>query len=122
MTAYPRLIDLSGWMVVVLAGLLAIVALVGIAAVLYASSPSALSRAEQTLHETYYVIQPSRAAVVPFATCLVLACAVGFLGYSQTRQFVEPKVSIIEPDGAANGSQPIRSETNRASSAAGSRR
>jgi len=28
----------------------------------------------------------------------------------------------IEPDGAANGSQPIRSETNRTSSAAGSRR
>ena len=27
-----------------------------------------------------------------------------------------------EPDGAANGSQPIRSETNRTSSAAGSRR
>jgi hypothetical protein len=29
---------------------------------------------------------------------------------------------IIEPDGAANGSQPVRSVTNRASSAAGSRR
>ena len=29
---------------------------------------------------------------------------------------------IAEPDGAANGSQPIRSETNRTSSAAGSRR
>ena len=27
-----------------------------------------------------------------------------------------------EPDGAANGSQPIRSETNRTSGAAGSRR
>lgn len=29
---------------------------------------------------------------------------------------------ITEPDGASNGSQPIRSETNRTSSAAGSRR
>ena len=29
---------------------------------------------------------------------------------------------LAEPDGAANGSQPIRSETNRTSSAAGSRR
>src|SRR6266446_6320595 len=28
----------------------------------------------------------------------------------------------VEPNGAANGSQPIRSETNRTSSAAGSRR
>jgi len=32
------------------------------------------------------------------------------------------QTQIIEPDGAANGSQPIRSETNRTSSAAGSRR
>ncbi|MBE0540983.1 MAG: hypothetical protein IH623_06330 [Verrucomicrobia bacterium] len=31
-------------------------------------------------------------------------------------------LSSAEPDGPANGSQPIRSETNRASSAAGSRR
>jgi hypothetical protein len=30
--------------------------------------------------------------------------------------------SLVEPDGPANGSQPIRSETNRTSSAAGSRR
>jgi hypothetical protein len=29
---------------------------------------------------------------------------------------------MVEPDGPANGSQPIRPETNRASSAAGSRR
>jgi hypothetical protein len=32
------------------------------------------------------------------------------------------KEKIVEPDGSANGSQPIRSETNRTSSAAGSRR
>jgi hypothetical protein len=31
-------------------------------------------------------------------------------------------IKIAEPDGAANGSQPIRPETNRTSSAAGSRR
>jgi hypothetical protein len=31
-------------------------------------------------------------------------------------------IGFIEPNGAANGSQPIRSETNRTSSAAGSRR
>ena len=36
------------------------------------------------------------------------------------RNVTVPK--IAEPDGAANGSQPIRSETNRTSSAAGSRR
>lgn len=29
---------------------------------------------------------------------------------------------LVQPDGPANGSQPIRSETNRTSSAAGSRR
>ena len=33
-----------------------------------------------------------------------------------------PTASKAEPDGAANGSQPIRSETNRTSPAAGSRR
>ena len=34
----------------------------------------------------------------------------------------EVNVVKVQPDGAANGSQPIRSETNRTSSAAGSRR
>src|SRR5688500_12666941 len=105
MTTYPRLIDISGWMIVILAGLLAIIAVVGIVAVLYSSSPSALSRAEQTLHETHYVIQPSRTALVPFAICFILACGVGFLGYSQTRQFVEKRVSVIGSSGATNGSQ-----------------
>ena len=33
-----------------------------------------------------------------------------------------PVKSLVQPDGAANGSQPIRAETNRTSSAAGSRR
>lgn len=33
-----------------------------------------------------------------------------------------PYTPKVEPDGRANGSQPLRSETNRASSAAGSRR
>lgn len=35
---------------------------------------------------------------------------------------VLPMKTKVEPDGPANGSQPIRSETNRTSSAAGSRR
>ena len=34
----------------------------------------------------------------------------------------EKETNLTEPDGAANRSQPIRSETNRTSSAAGSRR
>jgi len=37
-------------------------------------------------------------------------------------EFVVKLDKEAEPDGAANGSQPIRSETNRTSSAAGSRR
>jgi len=40
--------------------------------------------------------------------------------YQQARERVRKEYS--EPDGAANGSQPIRSETNSTSSAAGSRR
>jgi hypothetical protein len=38
------------------------------------------------------------------------------------RERSERDTKIGEPDGAANGSQPVRSETNRTSSAAGSRR
>jgi hypothetical protein len=37
-------------------------------------------------------------------------------------QRVQAKYRKVEPDGPANGSQPFRSETNRTSSAAGSRR
>ena len=40
-------------------------------------------------------------------------------GPSSMRYYLKAKA---EPDGAANGSQPIRSETNRTSSATGSRR
>lgn len=39
-----------------------------------------------------------------------------------TKIVVEIRIDNSEPDGPANGSQPIRSETNRTSSAAGSRR
>jgi hypothetical protein len=41
---------------------------------------------------------------------------------SQWRIGIRPQVQSCELDGAANGSQPIRSETNRTSAAAGSRR
>ncbi len=43
---------------------------------------------------------------------------------SECVQFLRPKdiAPFAEPNGPANGSQPIRSETNRTSSAAGSRR
>jgi hypothetical protein len=37
-------------------------------------------------------------------------------------QPIENVLHAAQPDGPANGSQPIRSETNRTSSAAGSRR
>ena len=46
----------------------------------------------------------------------------GFGLTSHTNFSAEMELARAEPDGAANGSQPIRSETNRASSAAGSRR
>jgi hypothetical protein len=42
-------------------------------------------------------------------------------GYG-VRLLALPENLSVERDGAANGSQPIRSETNRTSSAAGSRR
>ena len=49
-----------------------------------------------------------------------------FFYLGEKMYFVKKQKSPVkpnsEPDGAANGSQPIRSETNRTSSAAGSRR
>jgi hypothetical protein len=48
--------------------------------------------------------------------------AFGRLPVTSFRRRVHHDMRIAEPDGAANGSQPIRSETNRTSSAAGSRR
>ena len=54
------------------------------------------------------------------ATCL-RQCTSQDFGTNRT-QWEKWIKENIEPDGAANGSQPIRSETNRTSSAAGSRR
>jgi len=49
-----------------------------------------------------------------------------FLEHIRQHEFRVRELPVLrengEPDGAANGSQPIRSETNRTSSAAGSRR
>ena len=108
MTTYPRLLDLAGWALVVLAGFVALVAIIGIISILYSSSPSAIAKAEQRLHETYYVIQPSRTTVIPFTGCLLLACLVGYVGYSMTYQSVKRKISAIESDGPPNTSQPFR--------------
>ena len=46
----------------------------------------------------------------------------GFALTGYTNFSVEMELTKAEPDGAANGSQPFRSETNATSSAAGSRR
>ncbi len=46
----------------------------------------------------------------------------GFALTGYTNFSAEMELTKAEPDGPANGSQPIRSETNRTSSAAGSRR
>jgi len=40
----------------------------------------------------------------------------------EKKRLLDARGKVAEPDGAANGSQPIRSETNRTSSAGGSRR
>jgi hypothetical protein len=121
MTAYPKLVDFSGWLLVGCAGLAAVIAIVGAGAVLYASSPSGIARAEQELHDVHYVVYPNWTAVFAFAICLLLACGIGFLGYSQTKQFVERRISTATDD-VANGNQPDGADRNGASPSTDSRR
>jgi hypothetical protein len=102
MTAFPKSIDLAAWAIVTLSGLIAIVAIAGIIAVLYSSSSSGLQRAQLQLHDAYYVMQPSRAAVIPFALCFLLSSLIGCLGYTQTRKFVERKISMVEQATSSN--------------------
>ena len=122
MTAYPKFVDLCGWLTFWLAFVLGIVAIAGVISVLYAASPSGVARAEQKLHEVYYVTQLEWTGVIPFVLCLLLACGVGFLGYSVTRRSVEDRISKVEPGGPANGSQPFGSGSIPDPSSAGSRR
>jgi hypothetical protein len=74
------------------------------------ASVSGIARVEASLHEVHYVIQPHWTAVFAFILCLLLACGIGFLGYSQTKHFVERKISLSEPNGPGNGSQRLRQE------------
>ena len=60
--------------------------------------------------KSHYVIHPHWTSVYVFLFCLLLACGIGFLGYSQTKHALERWMSNVEPDGAANGSQPVPSE------------
>jgi hypothetical protein len=108
MTAYPKFVDLCGWLTFWLAIILGIVAIAGIISVLYAASPSGLARAEQKLHLVHHVIQPNWTGVIPFVLCLLLACGVAFLGYSVTKRSVEHRISMVEPGSPANGSQEDR--------------
>lgn len=77
-----------------------------------------------------YVVETPRHSEVPnfalgaifFIGLGVLAQARGLVLVLTRREFGTRQKDGIEPDGAANGSQPIRSERNSTSSAAGSRR
>lgn len=110
MTEYPKVIDFAGWALVVLAGLMAVVAIIGALAVLYVNSPWGAARMQQRLHEVYYIVYPSWTAALIFLLCLGFACGIGVLGYSQTKRYVERRTANVEPIGPANGSQPFRSE------------
>ena len=52
----------------------------------------------------------------------ICALADGSVQGVSRERYEELRTNLGQPDGAANGSQPIRSETNRTSGAAGSRR
>lgn len=101
MTAYPKFVDLFGWIVVGLAVAVGLFSAGGIVAVLHASRASAVEQAQQQLHEVYYVIQPHRSAVIPFVLCFLLACGVGYFGYSVTKQSVERQIGKVEQSGSS---------------------
>ena len=96
MTAYPKLVDLFGWIVVCLAVSVGLVSAGGIVAVLHASSQTALEQGEQQLHDVYYVIQAHRSMAIPFVICFLMACGVGYFGYSVTKHSVERQISKVE--------------------------
>ena len=92
MTAYPKLVDLFGWIVVCLAVGVGLVSAGGIVAVLHASSQTSLEQ----LHDVYYVIQPHRSMAIPFVICFLMACGIGYCGYSVTKHSVERRISKVE--------------------------
>ena len=97
MTVYPKFVDLFGWMAVLLALGVGFVSALGIVAVLRASSPTAVEQTQEHLHHASYVIQLHRSAVIPFVICFLLACGVGYFGYSVTKHSVERRIAKVEP-------------------------
>ena len=68
-------------------------------------------------------VEPCRTKILSFLKERVLTPAAKRIARApQDATGLTAGKAMAEPDGAANGSQPIRSETNRTSSAAGSRR
>lgn len=102
MTVYPKFVDLFGWIAVFLAAGVALVSACGVVAVLDASSAIALEQAQERLHDVSYVIQPHRSAVIPFVLCFLLACGVGYFGYSVTKHSVERRITEVEQATRAN--------------------
>ncbi len=89
---YPKLLKFLGWAVMSLAGLLAILATVGMLAALQASSTSGRSAQRDALDHSHYAVQPDGSAGVIFALCPLLALGIGLLGYTQTQHFVERRL------------------------------
>jgi len=101
MTAYPKFVDLFGWILVCLAVAAGLFSTSGIVAVLHASGHSAVEQAQEQLHHVYYVTQPQRSAVIPFLLCLLMACGVGYFGYSVTKHSVERQIAKVEQSGSS---------------------
>jgi hypothetical protein len=107
----PKLLNFLGWAVMSLAGLLAILATVGILAARRASSTSGSSAQWDALDHSHYAVLPDWSAGVIFALCLLLALGIGLLGYTQTQHFVERRLmadALADPgsDMPRNGGEP----------------
>lgn len=88
-------------------------ALLGIASVLYAASQPGIQHADEQLHDAYYVVQPHWTNVFAFLLCLVLAGALVFIGFLQTKKYVTHVLEIeragnIEPGAPPNAVLPRR--------------
>jgi hypothetical protein len=113
MTTYPKLIDFAGWALGILAVLIAFVAILGAVAVLFSASPWGISRIQERLHETHYVIYPHWGMAFVFLICIALASGIGYLGYSQTQRSVERRIANVEPAGPPNSRRAFPFRTRR---------
>ena len=92
MYAYPKLLNLVGWLLISAASVAAIESLLGMIVVLWSASRPETNAADAELNNAYYEIQPHWTNALGFFLGLVLAVIIGYLGYVQTKWHVTSMV------------------------------